>query len=504
MANRWRGYGHPELYTMINSGPGAAASEPQANYWQSLSNELTQVDETLNTKLKNMGASWEGQAAQSAQTGLTPLGEWASDAETGAAVMRTSAELQGDYVADARSSMPPPVKVTTPAPSGWQMAAAAAGALTGNPGPALAVANQALDHEAQEAAQNEAEQKAVQTMQTYESSSTWNRDTLGTFVPAPDVVVSSPPPQGGTPGAVEAPHTTAGAHAQGGSQSSGGFHATVPTTGGSTTETSGLVPTGPTTTTPTTTVPGGPGTGAAPVPAGTTPSGLVPSGQPPINTLPVQPGPGPATPPVGPANPSLNPSLIPGFGNTGDPVPNTGTGPVNNPSNRGPIVGRGPLVNPANPATGGSPGLPVNAGDAARRAAPIRGGLPAGGAGAFEPENVRNGSQYGRPGFSGSAVPGETGAVRNGPGGAAAAAGRGAAGVGARGAAGLGARGTGVTGPANGRGGVAGPMGAGGRRADGEDDDEHYAPDYLLETEDVFGDDRRIVPGVIGESVPQD
>jgi hypothetical protein len=501
MANRWRGYGHPELYTMINSGPGAAASEPQTAYWQSLTKELTQVDEELNTKLTNMGASWEGQAAESAKSGLTPLAEWASDAETGSSVMRTSSELQADYVSDARSSMPEPVKVTTPSPSGWQMAAAAAGALTGNPGPAVAVAAQAADHEAQESAQNEAEQKAVQTMQSYESSSTWNRDTLGTFVAPPDVVVSTPEPQGGTGGAVVGPNSTTGANAQGSSQPTTSSHATIPTTGNPSGTGGGFVPSGGTTTPPTT-VPTGTGTGVAPIPAATTPSGLAPlPGQPPINTLPVQPGPGVGNPPVSPSVPGANP-LFPGLpGNNGQPLPatgNGGTGPLTG-GNRGPIVGRGPLP-------GGNPGgLPVNAGDAARRAAPIRGGLPAGGAGAFEPENVRNGSQYGRPGFGGgSAVPGESAVGRSGPGAASAAGGRGAAGMGARGAAGLaGARGNGVTGPANGRG-TAGAMGAGGRRADGEDDDERFAPDYLLETEDIFGDDRRIVPGVIGETPPQD
>jgi len=39
--------------------------------------------------------------------------------------------------------------------------------------------------------------------------------------------------------------------------------------------------------------------------------------------------------------------------------------------------------------------------------------------------------------------------------------------------------------------------GAGG--ANGDEDDEHYSPDYLLETTDVFGDDRMVSPAVIGE-----
>jgi hypothetical protein len=70
-------------------------------------------------------------------------------------------------------------------------------------------------------------------------------------------------------------------------------------------------------------------------------------------------------------------------------------------------------------------------------------------------------------------VAGEGGVVRNAPG-AAGAAGRG--------------------------GGVQGPAGAGGRRADGEEDEEHYTPGYLIEADDVFGDDdRKVSPTVIGE-----
>jgi hypothetical protein len=491
MANRWRGYGHPELYTMINSGPGAAASEPQTTYWKGLTDELTQVDEDLNAKLSTMGASWEGQAAESAHSGLTPLAAWASDAETGSSVMQTSSELQADYISDARSSMPEPVKVTTPAPSGWQMATAGVSMLTGNPGPAAAVALQAADHEAQEQAQNEAEQKAVQTMQTYESNSEWNRDTLGTFVAPPDVVVSSPPPQGGTPGHVESAHSQVGATAHGSTQPTSSAHATIPTGNGTANQGSQLVPTGGNATPPSS-VPVGTGAGVSQIPAATTPSGLAPTlpGQPPLGT-PVQPGPSVPSLPVGTSNPALNNPILPGFGNTGTTPPGGGPAgqPLTNPGARGPIVGRGPLPTGANPT--GNPSVPVNAGDAARRPLPLRGGLPSGGAGTLEPNVVRQGSAYGRGGVGNGAVPGQS-AARSGPGAASAAGGRGAAA--GRGPAGAG---RGVSGPGA-RGGMNGQVGAGGRRHEGEDDEERYAPDYLLETEDVFGDDRRVVPGVIG------
>jgi hypothetical protein len=42
-------------------------------------------------------------------------------------------------------------------------------------------------------------------------------------------------------------------------------------------------------------------------------------------------------------------------------------------------------------------------------------------------------------------------------------------------------------------------MGAGGH-GEGDEDQEHFSPDYLMETDDVFGDDRMVSPAVIGEN----
>jgi hypothetical protein len=438
--HRWRGYEHPELYDMINAGPGAAASEPQTSYWESLQKDLTEVDEDLNTELTKLGSRWEGQAADNAQSGLTPLASWANDAQTGASVMKASTVDQGQFVSDARASMPEPVKVTTPAPSGWDVAAAAGMGLLGNPGPALDVAQQAGDHEAQEAAQNEAEERAVQTMQTYESNSTWNSDTLGTFVAPPDVVVSTPAPQGGTASAVLLSHENVNNVADNGTGTDGVKTHQVTTDGShvSTVDT----PTGTTDDPGSTDGGGGGGGGVVTTPPTTTtnPSDVF-----------VPPAPAPPTP-VPPPNPLPNPTPGP------NPFP-PGGGPV-------PTFGGGP-----------SP----NAGDIARRAMPLRAGLPgespfggrgmggpgSGGLGAVDGERMP--SQLGRGGAIGEGV------VRNGPGAA-----------GAAGAAGRGGNG------------VNGPAGAG-RRGEGEEDDEHYSPDYLLEVDDVFGDDTRVAPTVIGE-----
>lgn len=465
MGYRWRGFEHPQLYKMINTGPGAAASEPQTSYWQSLSRELADVDVTLNKKLTNLGATWEGEAAERAQSGLTPLAEWAGDAETGSTVMRISTENQAEYISDARARMPEPVPVTTPAPSGWQVAAAGAAALTGNAGPAVQVAAQAIDHEIQEAAQSEAEQQAVETMRTYETSSTWNRATLGTFVAPPDVVVNTPAPQGGTPSVVEGTGSRPDGIGTVGNQptSTSGYTVPQPNGGGTVHPVGGTPPVstgGP--------VGGGAGGGSTtpppvgggltPPPQTTTPAGTVPQTAPPpsFGTGP-GPGQGPGIPP------STNPGQPPFQGGRLPYDPNNPNNFAN--GNRGPF------------GTG-----PVNAGDVARGAQPLRPGLPGGLPGGLpagaDPDGSRAQSQFGRGGPGG--LPGEGGVTRSGPGGAAAAN------------------------AAGGRGGQPGAMGAGGRRADGEDDDEHYAADYLVETDDVFGgSDIRVAPTVIGGPTPQ-
>lgn len=48
-----------------------------------------------------------------------------------------------------------------------------------------------------------------------------------------------------------------------------------------------------------------------------------------------------------------------------------------------------------------------------------------------------------------------------------------------------------------------GGMGAGaGRGGQGEEDKEHRRPTYLVETDDVFGDERLVAPPVIGANPP--
>ncbi|PWW50887.1 PPE domain-containing protein [Actinokineospora spheciospongiae] len=443
--HRWEGYDHPTLFKMINSGPGPAASTAQTEYWSALTAELEQIDADLATKLSTMQATWEGGAADQAQTGLTPLQAWAADAQSGASLMRASTEYQADIVGRARAEMPEPVQVTTPAPSGWDKLAAGAALLTGNAGPAAGVLAQSQDHEAQEAAQDAASQKAVDTMDSYQSSTNFNTSTLGTFVPPPDVVISTPAPDGGVGHQVgyAISQATGGTGGSNGGTSAASYTPVQLTSG---TPGQYLAPTGGASPVHTPQfVPGGNPPAFTPVSASTTPAGYVP-------------------PTGGGTHTPITPNGLTG-------VPTGGGGLPSGDATRFP-GGIRPGLTPTD--AGLARGGPV-AGQAAAQEAAARRGALAGGLGGSAPAEgpARGGanSALGRGGvagagsFSGDSLLGG----RNGTAGAAG----GKAGTGA------------------------GAMGGGrGANADEEEDFEHAS--YLVETDDIFGDERHVAPGVLG------
>ncbi|WP_156754524.1 PPE domain-containing protein [Actinokineospora pegani] len=446
--HRWEGYDHPTLFKMINSGPGPGASTAQTEYWESLAGELEQIDGDLNSKLSTLSVTWEGGAADGAQAGLTPLQAWAADAKGGASVMGASTEYQADAVAKARAEMPEPVAVTTPAPSGWQTVGAGAAAVFGFTGPAEAVIQQAQDHEIQEARQSAASQQAVDTMEKYQSKTNFNTATLGKFVPPPTVVVSTPAPDGGV--GYQAGYAFSGGSAfpSGGGGTSAAFYSGAPANGGGG---GGFVPPA-----------GGGGGSSLPAPQFT-------GGQ--ITPTPVNVGGGttPAgyVPPTGGGAPTT--TGMPGL---------TGGGPG------GPGDAR---FGPGGARFSGTLNLPA---DGAVRP---NGGLAPGASAMGAEESARRaGGLGGSPGSSlaGDAARQNSAMGRGGVAGAGGSVGGGDSVLGSRG---------GAAGGAAGKGGVGGGMGTGGRggaSTEEEEDFEHAS--YLVEADDIFGDERTVAPGVLG------
>ncbi|WP_086665564.1 PPE domain-containing protein [Lentzea kentuckyensis] len=403
--HRFQGYGHPELYNMINSGPGVSASIPVEQGWKTIAATLAQIDSDLHQALTKMGADWESDAADAAKGALSPLGEWAGFAEQGATTMESSARLQGEFIADARKKMPEVVPVTTEKPGFMDMAV---GALTGPVGMAHVVGQQ-LDHEKQEAAADNAAAQAVKVMEDYQSDSRWNSSTLGDFPQPPQVVIDTPPPTDTGTGSTRVGYTSTGAPSPSGHNTG-------------TTNQSWVTP--PSTQQQVS-------TGWTPPPTDTT------------HTSWVQPTPTPP-PPVHTPPPTSLPHPT--------PQPTTPGGPV--------------FTRPSTGTPGGGRGGQLGN---------VRGGQLGGGK-AFGPMS----GSLGASGQQGSMKPGSL------------------PGMGPEGMRG-GAMGSGAGGAA-GKGGAAGAGagGAHGQKGEGEDDLEHKAADYLVETDDVFGDDRMVAPPVIG------
>ncbi len=410
--HRFQGYAHPELYKMINSGPGVSASIPVEHGWKTIAESLAEIDENLHTALTKMGADWESDAADAANAALSPLADWAGFANQGATTMESSARLQGEFIADARKKMPEVVPITAEKPGFLDFAG---GALTGPAGIAHVI-DQQRDHERQEAAADNAAAQAVKVMEDYQSDSRWNSSTLGEFPEPPQVVIDTPPPGQTSTHNQHVGYTSTSVNSPAGNNT------------GTTTPSWTTPPTGTGTPTPPGDTTHTSWTQPTPTPPPTTthlPPTTLPTPEPkPVPT----PGPGPVF-----TRPTT--TSVPGGGRSGP----GGTGGV-----RGGQVGGGKPFGPMSGSLGG----------------PGQGG--AGQAGGMKAGGMMPGMGAGPDAMRGGAV------------------GAGAAGKGGAAGAGMGAG------------------GAPGARGEGEDDIEHKAADYLVETDDVFGDDRMVAPPVIG------
>lgn len=178
--HRWQGHTHSELFTQIHQGAGPDASTAAVLRWTELSRELDEIDAGVAAAMNAARGRWEGSAADSAQDGLRPLGEWTRTARDAAERMRACAEHQAELVARARAEMPPPVPVTAE-----------------DPGTARSLLVHLFggqtDYEVQEARSDAAERRAFEVMRTYQAGSEANTTSLASFPAPPQVVVDAPP-----------------------------------------------------------------------------------------------------------------------------------------------------------------------------------------------------------------------------------------------------------------------------------------------------------------------
>jgi len=186
---RWRGYTHDEIYRIVHTGPGHAASAQAQAIWPQVEQRLRVIDENLATETTRLGGGWEGAAAEATREGLTPLGEWAAQAVNGAQRTAGGVDQQAQYVADMRNSVPPP---------GAPISAEVPPSLND---PGLDPFFQA-DWAAQDVERDRLAQQAVHAMDVYTDNSVSNKPHMYAMATPPAVAADTAPMAAASTGGV--------------------------------------------------------------------------------------------------------------------------------------------------------------------------------------------------------------------------------------------------------------------------------------------------------------
>ena len=173
---RWEGFTHAELYERVHAGPGRGASTAVESAWADTEAVILGIEQQLAAAIKDVGAGWEGAAADATRAGLTPLGRWAMDAAGDARLTATGITSQGEQAAWLRNSMPSPTAPLWDEPDGRPPADPLY----------LLVDAQALEHKAAEDAA-----QAVHLMNSYTSNSYDNVRLMNYWTLPPTVTVEA-------------------------------------------------------------------------------------------------------------------------------------------------------------------------------------------------------------------------------------------------------------------------------------------------------------------------
>ena len=105
---RWEGFSHEEIYSRVQQGPGPLASADAEAAWSTVESTIRAVDAQLTRAVKQIGAGWQGRAAEAVQGGMTVMSNWALDAAGDASLTKNGISAQAEQAGRLRSTMPPP------------------------------------------------------------------------------------------------------------------------------------------------------------------------------------------------------------------------------------------------------------------------------------------------------------------------------------------------------------------------------------------------------------
>jgi PPE family protein len=179
---RWEKYTHQELYNMVKTNAqGAGAVGPTYDAWDSFATLIEESQANIEKLLADAGASWEGQAADSMQQGVSPLAAWAGEATSAGQASVQSTQAHMDAFSHVANSMPEPVDVPSRETNGVP------------PGSFFDYIDGQNDEDPVAQKSDGAKERAVELMNKYTASTKDASGTLGTFDPPDDVGVSAAP-----------------------------------------------------------------------------------------------------------------------------------------------------------------------------------------------------------------------------------------------------------------------------------------------------------------------
>lgn len=191
--HNWDHYDHQTLYDRIHGnggfflpdGAGVSGASGAQEGWGELATLMGRARDRTEAALNKAGAVWEGGASDAMRSGVSPLAQWAEDAQAASVASQSSIDLHVSAYSTAKNQMPEPVRV----------ASTANGDYGGVPALFTHMLGGQTDQDKQEAAAQEAKAEAVRTMARYDTESATSRVTLGQFVPPSSFTVDVPPAQ---------------------------------------------------------------------------------------------------------------------------------------------------------------------------------------------------------------------------------------------------------------------------------------------------------------------
>lgn len=187
----WEAWSHEDLHAMINgrggglvgilkgsTGRGVAGGSEAADAWLRFTTLMDSLQRRTTDALTRAGVSWEGQASESARSGITPLAQWVGDAAMAGTATQNGTTSLVDYYSSARNAMPEPVPAASTANSDFLGVPAGFTHLLGGQ----------TDQDRQERAAQEAKLEAVRVLDSYREHSATSAAGLGRFIPPPTVV----------------------------------------------------------------------------------------------------------------------------------------------------------------------------------------------------------------------------------------------------------------------------------------------------------------------------